>query len=160
MEGENPTRRYKWFRPRQAAAGTATVAATNYATGLLYNAGRGAFLLALRDFLITPSAANNFSVGAIQGLPTGAGAGTQQQLVATEALSAGLVYSVDSATFYSPYGHYPYAPVAGYGWPHEFPVMVVPPGWCAFIQAAVKALTVNFDFTWEAIGPDELDWMY
>ena len=159
MEGENPTRRYKSFRPRQAMRGYAAPAApANKQTILLNNNSGADKYLVVRHFHVRQ--VNNDDIGI--GYVSGTLGGTAQQqggFFSGDGTLPGLVYSLDDATTRT----YDFEVTPSNNvwlWNHEFPIAVLQPGQSLLFQdtTAVHAMAVGL--VWEAIFPDELDWLY
>jgi hypothetical protein len=158
MEGENPTRRYKSFRPYQAARGgiTATQTSTNYATLSLFNDSRVAQLLVLR------SAGLAWSNGAItRGYNQGAlgtHVGTEFPFIADRGQPPGQIYYQDAAAVLPrmiPWT--PGASTADYG---PIPIAILGPGWSFVLQINALAASITYaDLMWEAVALDELEWV-
>ena len=158
QEGYNPTRRYKWFRPRQAMIGTAQAQAANNGVCELYNQS-SAYYLVVRDlwwFTTYGTIYVGFNAGIysdqtgtahfgriLPGEPAGAGvlyAGYNPQLLPNPLM----------VTHYNQ-GLWTY---------HDLPMFVVTPGQSLVVQAGAPA-TMEFDrIMWEFITPDEFDYMY
>src|SRR5215470_9005811 len=92
-EGLNPTRRYKWFRPRQANRGyTPLVTPTNHLTAYLYNQGTGAQVLVVRQvyWTLTGTALMGFVSG-----NAGSSQTTLGPMVGFESVRASQIYYQD-----------------------------------------------------------------
>jgi hypothetical protein len=164
FEYENPTRRYKWFRPRQAARGyLLDTSGISHPTGGLYNNSTGAHVLIVRELISTalPSVTGNVGWAYVQGMPGTVG-GTVTPLIPMQGALPGQLWSADLAFYYTP-DFLPPA-VAGSGnfsyWGHEFPLAVLPPGWSIALAGALASGDVVLSVMWEAIYPEELDYLY
>jgi hypothetical protein len=159
MEGDNPTRKYKWFRPRQAWYGRAQAnGPTNYGTVSLFNDTLGSELIVLRHVAFLnmgnvriamfhqPGAQGTF---ASNGLP----------LVPGTAKRAGGIYTSDQATNQST-GLYFDCNTNQVEWRHDFPIAIVPPQYSVSFQCQTAATTTTVTFMWEAILEDELDYLF
>jgi len=159
-EFQNPARKYKWFRPNQAARGFASVSATNKATVSLFNNSKGRNFLVVRD--VRPwiaDASLDLAVSYNNG-QVGTSAGTAQPLVPSMPAPAGQVFAIDTATAYNEdYSLISAAWLPGI-WPHDFPFAVLEPGWSLVIQSTNNGLTLLCSFVWEAIEADQLDWFW
>ncbi len=158
MEGQNPTRRYKWFRPRQAARGAVTgFFATNYATISLFNTSQGPHVLVVRDFRVISNSGGNFVVANVQG-SLGSAAGTVANLFPADGAMPGQTYRFDNPnTLTADYG---FQTSSGFmGWPHDLPFGFIQPGWSLAFQSTSTGQTIGLAFLWEAIGIDELDFL-
>jgi uncharacterized protein affecting Mg2+/Co2+ transport len=157
MEGENPTRRYRSFRPRQAMRGTASTAAANWATVRLYNNSRGAHYLVVRDWIYwTGSGSVFFAYG--QGVLGTVVTGGISPILAGEAANPGQLFTNDDATQIT--GDWGTNNALNQtGWGHDFPFAILPPNWWLAMQGRVQGASINTDFFWEAINADELDYM-
>lgn len=160
MEGENPTRKYKWFRPRQAVRGSIPlVNSVNFATAGLYNDSNGAQYLAVR----LPVVAGNHPVLASyqKGLLAGATLVTNvTPLIPESAKLPGQLFSVDFATLFTNTDwDVNQNDNILYLWP--FPFAVLPPNYSLVLQnqTASGQITAAM-FVWEAIYPDELDYAF
>lgn len=165
-EGENPTRRYKWFRPRQAARGSITLGnVTNYSTVALFNSSSGAHYLVIRDYeTIFADPGGLTSIGYVQG-QLGTAGGVKTPLVPGEAVPPGILTSLDSATLLTLDWPLPWMGGAmnnsSAWWPHNFPFAVLPPGWSFVLQDnAVGSGLAQLNVMWEAILADELDFAW
>ena len=156
----NPARKYKHFRPRQAARASKSLGVpTNHATVALYNNSSGPYLLVVRDFQISGTANDTIAVSYQPGA-IGASPGLVQTLIPTDQLPAGQILSVDTATVYP--GDYILS-LAGYStfeWFHDFPFGVLTPGFSVVFQAVTIAHAMTVAVVWEAIEIDQLDYFY
>ena len=159
MEYENPTRRYKWFRPRQAARGSITPATNvNYPTAALYNDSSGPQLLMVR--LVSCVSPNGGTMGLIAQQGTiGAAGGIISPFVSGEAKPPGALYALDGAALVV--SDFVMATYTG-SWPENgaMPVAVLQPGWSLVAQSNSLTDKAQFGFMWEAISVDELDFIY
>jgi hypothetical protein len=158
-EFDNPARRYKWFRPRQANRGVISLAGpTNSATLSLFNNSTGAHLLVVRAWSVAPTTAMQVLIASQRG-PQGSAGGVVTPIVAGEAAQAGALYSLDTATALTPDW---IAPVQTNWatWAQDFPFAIVMPGWSLSFQDSTAAETMYLAIFWEAILPDELDFMW
>ncbi len=155
MEGENPTRRYKLFRPRQAAFGSfLSGTPTNKQSTSLFNNSTGEFYLAVRDLTI-PLLNGSAAFISVQQGSIGSHSGVEQPIVASAAALPGQVFSSDTATSFNSAWLY------GNGaWAHDYPIAILPPGWSLMVQCRIGAQAMAVGFIWEAIYPDELDFMW
>lgn len=158
----NPARRYKWFRPRQAFRGgipSTTAGAGKFATFSLYNSSTGPIVLIVRDWQFVGGSAS-MVFGYNQGRLAGT-AGTQNRLVPGDAAGAGLVdYQAANAALTTTDYHLPIVPTAANQWMHDLPFAVVPPGWAFFLQCSTAATAITGALLWEEIAIDELDYFY
>lgn len=158
MEGENPTRRYRSFRPRQAARGVITLTGpTNNATLSLYNNSSGVHVLVVRAFMVSSTVAHLVLVARQQGAQ-GASGGTIVPGVTGDGARAGLLYSLDTATAITP----DYLVPSQFNWPAfglEFPFEVLQPGWSLTFQDTTAAETMRLAVIWEAVQADQLDFL-
>lgn len=159
MEGENPTRRYKWFRPRQAAWGYCPVQATptNWGTVALYNNSPGTEYLVLRLFYTVDSGNQSIMVSRRQSrvgtvllnsvfplLPDGAAA-PGQLIVSDEAqITSGIIF--DHSLQFVTTGA-------------MLPMLICPPGWAIVFQQLSQTVPANLGVLFEHIEPEELDFM-
>src|SRR5215472_7552794 len=117
----NPARKYKDFRPRQAARGSKTTAVpTNRATISLYNNSTGTFVLAVRDFVIGGTAADTIAIS-YQGGQIGSSQGLVASFLPTDAIQPGLIASIDTLTVYAADYTVPLNTTGEWEWFHEFP---------------------------------------
>jgi hypothetical protein len=159
MEGVNPARRYKYFRPRQAMVGFGRVAtSTNQATVTLYNNSTGSQCLAVRDWTINGSSGNLSRLSLQPGL-IGTPFTTQSPIIPDSATLAGIITFIDTTTLFT--GIYePEMISGGVQWLHNFPFCVLPPNWSLVVQAFSTGQGILASFVWEAIEPDELDFAF
>ena len=157
---ENPGRKYKHFRPRQAVRAMKTLATpTNHATFSIFNDSTAPYVIALRDFTVFGTAgdliASSFTAGQV-----GSSAGLMAPLMSNEAQQNGRIASIDSATVYP--GDYAMALSAQgiWYWTHDFPFAVIGPGWSLILQNGTIAHTTTVSAVWESIQIDQLDYFY
>ncbi len=158
----NPARRYKWFRPREAMRGQATpstAGAGDYNTKALYNDSTGPIVLVVRHWNCQVTAAGVVNFFYNQGRLTGTNY-PAQPLYPGDALKNGLVdYSQPSSAGTPDFAIYLGA--AGMEiWRHEYPFAILPPGWSLVIQAGSTAAVMGAAFLWECVRIDELDYFY
>jgi len=161
FEGDNPTRRYKWFRPRQAAIGSTIITGgASYRGSELYN-GSSTYYLVVRDALVW------CGIGGIQAaFATGpqtdaSGTAYQGPIVSDAAVIAGTLYAgsvaagrLSPALFYYTQSLFEWTS-------HDFPLAVIGPNSSLVFQGAYGNSTAEIDhIMWEAIYPDELDYMF
>jgi len=162
MEGDPGTRRYKWFRPRQAArGGVPLTTATNYATTALYNNSTGSTVLVVRDWQCSQGGDGNYTAqfGYYQGRLTGTNY-PATPLFPGDAVPNGLVdYSDQPHILPAEYANCGWITLSAY-WPHDFPFAILPPGWSLFLQAPAKTTILSFGIVWECVSIDELDYFY
>jgi hypothetical protein len=159
-EWENPERKYKWFRPRQAMRGQGNISPTNRATISLYNDTKGRNFLIVRDVRVQglTTIRNQISyLNAQIGSTTGC---AQQPLLPSAPALGGTVYAIDTSTVYPP--DFLMTSLTGIDatWPHDFPFAVLEPGWSLVVQSATTGGFMYVDFLWESIEPDQLDWFW
>jgi hypothetical protein len=156
----NPARKYKHFRPRQAARGGKNLASvTNLATVALFNNSTGPQVLVVRDILIVGTANDMIATAYVPG-QVGASPGLVQPLLPTDALPAGLVTSADTVTSYPADYLLPLSSTADFEWWHDYPFAVVTPGWSFVLQERTSAKAMTVSLLWEAIAIDQLDYFY
>lgn len=157
-EGENPNRRYKWFRPRNAARGVITLTGpTNNATLSLFNNSTGPHVLIVRAFMVSMTTAHLALVARQQGAQ-GTQGGQVVPLVAGEGARAGQLYSLDTATALTP----DYLVPAQFNWPAfglDLPFEVLLPQWSLSFQDTTAAETMRLAVLWEAVQADQLDYL-
>jgi hypothetical protein len=162
VEGDPGTRRYKWFRPRQAYRGGAPV--TNpgggkFATISLYNASTGPLVLVVRDLNWGSTSGAAASLGYKQGRLSGT-AGVVTPLFPGDHAGAGLVdFQAAAAVLVGEYAYESPALTQG-AWPHDFPLAIVPPGWAFFVCNQSAASPMGAGLIWEEVSIDELEFMY
>jgi hypothetical protein len=162
-ESENPTRRYKWFRPRQAARATYyNPGFTNFfATVDLYNNSTGPYYLVVRALRIS-----SFS-GALQGTlyyARGQTTGSYKNgvpLVPSSATPPGLVGQAAIAAIPAnqDFAFEQAASVDNF-WNHDFPLAVLEPGGALVCSNKVVTVDLQVAFIWEYITADELDFIW
>ena len=159
MEFENPTRRYKWFRPRQAARGEIGISAVNYATAQLYNDSSGPSILVVRDLRVIDESGNSRQQLYYSQTKLSINNGTKTPLMPGEAAPAGLLGTQDLpalATF-----DFMFADGTDVGsWIHDFPLAIIPPGWALNAQIGTLAHLLYISVVWEVVSIDELDFIY
>lgn len=157
-EGENPTRRYKSFRPHQASRGgiTATQTAVNFATVSLFNSSTATQLLVLRSCGAAFSAGNILR-GYNQG-PLGSHQGTEFPLFPDVGSFPGQIYFQDAAAVLP--RMIPWViggDTADYG---PLPIAILPPRWSFVLQSDTAGVSITYaDFMWEAVWSDQLDFL-
>lgn len=158
-EYQNPTRRYKAFRPRQAYRGVITLATpTNNATLSLYNSGSGPQVLVVRAFTVAPTTAKSVFIAREKGSQGSSGGLIQPVMGATPA-GPGQLFSLDTATALTP--DYLATPQSNSPiWPYEFPVDVLVPGHSLVFQDTTAAEAFSLAILWEAITVEELDFAW
>lgn len=160
FEAENPTRRYKHFRPRQAArGGVGAVTPTNYATFALFNNSTASQLLIVRAVSYGINSAP-VQWGMIEARLTGTPGQTGNYFPSMGELPGLVDFSDQPAILPGDY-------VDGYSLetsvslaPFPFPLAVIEPGWSFFIQATSMGNPSAAGFIWEAIFPEELDYVW
>jgi hypothetical protein len=156
----NPNRRYKAFRPRQAARGLkATGTPTNLATVCMFNNTTGAQYLVLRDLTVSGTVGDLIAVSYLSG-QIGTVPGKVSQMLPSQGVQVGLLTSLDTATVFA--GDYSIA-LGQFGfweWEHEFPLAVLEPGWSVIFQDATAAHAIVVSAMWESITTEELDWSW
>jgi hypothetical protein len=159
-EGLNPTRRYKWFRPRQAIRGSiVSPTPTNWGTLWLFNDTTGSQYIVLRDVAprVDASSANFYffrqgKAGTIQ-------TGHLYPYVASTAKRAGIFYFSDEASQFTD-DQVVTTLVGSMVWLHQFPIIVLEPGSSFVIQANNAGQSVGVIAVWESIEADELDYAF
>jgi hypothetical protein len=162
MEGDPGTRRYKWFRPRQAYRGgvPATTAGLGlFATISVYNSSTGPTVLVIRDWSVAATAAITLNTGYNQGRLNGTPGGVTP-LFPGDRAGAGLVdYQAAGAVLSADY-RMANAVLTSMGWLHNFPFAIVPPGWAFFIQQQSANKLISGGFLWEEVSIDELEYTW
>lgn len=158
-EGLNPTRRYKWFRPRQAARGRARLAGPiNTATVALFNNALGRKVMIVRAMQLGGSGGSNvvtsYQKGSFGGAP-----GIVQPLVPESQTPPGLLTTLDSVTVYPGDFSIANAAAGDAWWEHDFPFAVIPSGWSLVLQQGAVTRTIDCSLMWESIDEDQLDFM-
>ena len=155
--------RYRGFRPYCASLGQGSIQPSNYGTVFLYNDSTGPIVLVVRAWSYAdPNASDYIQVGVYQGVE-GTNSSTITRMVPTEAAANGQIWIYDSPT------KFPYlvqgvtsqsigAQTNGFPgyWAHNFPFLVLPPGWSQFIQYAIKGAIAQASFVWESIPIEDL----
>lgn len=162
MEGENPTRRYKSFRPRQAARGLISPSGSNSTTACLYNNSTAAQILVVRDIVPYANSAPYAVVTSYQQGLLGTKGGLVTPLWPGEAALPGVLTNFDTATAFTGDYALPIFQVAnGYAfWTHNFPFAIIPPNWSLVVQDGTNRGIYQVSFMWEAVFPDELDFLF
>lgn len=160
FEAENPTRRYKHFRPRQAArGGVATVVPTNYATFALFNNSTASQLLIVRavSYGINGAPAQ---WGMFMGRLTGTPGQTGNYFPSMGELPGLVDYSDQPAILPGDFVDGGSQTTLTSIPPLPFPLAVIEPGWSFFVQGTLKSFNSTAGFIWEAIFPEELDYVW
>jgi len=155
---ENPTRKYKYFRPRQAFRGTANLTPTNLPSFALYHTGLNATVLIVRYWELTLAAAATV-LTAIQRGVYGNKVMTGVGIVPETAAPAGNVNSLDTATAITGDASPAVVPPV-YGWIQDYPFTVLQPGCSLIVQGQTVAQAARVTFFWEEILIDQLDFLY
>jgi hypothetical protein len=156
----NPTRRYKHFRPRQASRGMkASGVPVNFATLSLYNNSSAPAVLVVRDFSINGTANDVIALSYAQG-QIGTSQGKVSALLPSEAVQAGLIASIDTATAYPGDYAISLSSLGTFEWYHDYPFAVVQIGWSLVVQGTTAAHAVTCSILWESISIDELDFFW
>lgn len=157
IEGQNPSRRYKWFRPRQAFRQTYALSPTNLGSIALYNAGSTVYLV-VRALGFNSGGSNtlySFYQPGIYGTFAAAG----QALVYGQPPGSGSLYYNDTSS--TPTADFYFILNAGPGilFP-PFPFAVVPPNTSYVITNEEDSAFTGVSFYWEEIRVEELDYFY
>jgi hypothetical protein len=158
MEGENPSRRYKWFRPRQAYRGYILLAATHLWTLSLYNSGSSPKILVPRHFLPYDTSSTLVDIALQRGTQGNSG-GTISPVVPDTPTGNGTLYSLDTTTAVTPDYFMTTNVLASTGWPLTIPFQVIQSGWSLTFQGSVAGKTGILAILWEEITMDELDYL-
>jgi hypothetical protein len=160
MEGENPTRRYKWFRPRQAASAGGFINGSNSGAVALFNDSVGSHVLVVRSVRVSSGGgtinANSFNLNrALTGSPN-----PQVPVMSSTPQIYGQVRTEDLAT-YPALASIQFDQVVNVDawWEQTFPIAVVEPGW-SFGVVNSNAGKIGASFLWEAVTIDELDYIF
>ena len=164
IEGLNPTRRYRWFRPRQAARG-----AVNFTSGVgayndvgLQNNSTAAKILVVREFFILSAAVGSGAGGwfMTQRSIGQNGSSYVENYFRQGATLPGIMVSNSDVTQQFPNV---YQNQLGLGqnltWVHDFPFAIIEPGWSLVWQSAAQNVGATLSMIWEVVDPDELDYM-
>ncbi|SRR5712691_5139551 len=158
MEGENPTRRYKWFRPRQAAYGFGVISSpTNFGTIWLFNDSPGQFYLAVRDWHTQNVGASRISVYNAQGAQ-GTKAREGVSYMQSTGKVPGAIYTQDVTSNVQNAYLFDNNAFSG-SWYHDFPLGVVEPGWSLGFQNQTQAGFMGCSLIWEWLSADQLDFL-
>lgn len=158
-EGLNPTRRYKWFRPRQAAwlfgSFTATV---NLSDIVLYNNSTGAQVIVVRDiYLILGNNGQPLLMKPVQGqFATLDSSFVPFPVVPSGPRPPGQIFTLDDATALSKVPEIN-SVAGGPIWNHDFPLWVLEPNWSLILQCAAGFAV---SFLYEYLTIDELDYAF
>lgn len=165
-EGENPTRRYKWFRPRQAAAGSATDTSTggDEVAISLFNNSTGPYFLVVRSIDMQSSA----SPAQVVLINAPGQIGNQDFTVSTipilmdQAQPPGLIIITRAYDFVGAQFGYQFNGVSNehMWWQYDFPVAVIPPNWSLVALDQTGATTLRVSFMYEFLFADELDFAW
>jgi hypothetical protein len=156
-EHQNPDRRTRGFHPRQAMVShVAPSAPTNKATFCLFNDSTGPHILAVRNILST---ATVYGIGYLFQGSVGAITGRSVPIVVGGAKLAGVMLYNDQTTV-AGVGNYVFPPAAGVPlWNQPYPLAYLQPGWSFIYQLNTAAAVCLAGFFWEALLPEELDYM-
>ena len=155
-EGLQPTRQYKWFRPRQAARfAFTTPVPVHKATLYLFNDSQGPLWIVVREFYGLGTDFIAPGLGVVQGK-----AGTIQNnviipVVLGDSILAGQLYYADTATVITPNVINLVTNVSVFL--NFFPLVVLAPGWSLVVQDGTDAISMSVTLMWECIYPDQLD---
>ena len=156
-EGLNPTRRYHDARPRQMARGLITLTTpVNSATLSLYNESLGDRLLVVRAYNLFTTVAHLVLVQ-LQQNKQGTAGGSVAPMVPGD-VTAGTLYSLDTATVLPNPDYIVDLPYNRPAWDYAFPFQVLHPNWSLSFQDTTAAETMRLAIMWEAIYPDQLDY--
>jgi hypothetical protein len=156
----NPDRRYKAFRPRQAARGVkSTGTPVNNSTVCLFNNTLGAQYLVVRDLTVNGNVSDLVAASYLLG-QIGAGPGKVSQLIPSMGVQVGIITSIDTATVYPPDYDIALSSTGTWEWEHDFPFAILEPGWSLIFQDTTVAHGLQVSAIWESINPDELDWSW
>lgn len=163
IEGLNPTRRYKWFRPRQAMTGA--INSTNPQNGFisgLYNPSRTHYLV-VRSVLMqaSGSAGNLAGLAYVKGNPGTVG-GNTSPLIPGDFPVIGQMWAQDTLTAPTPtiFLDSQADGTSFLTWGHDFPVAIISPGWSLETAPPSVVGSDTFGAVWEAILPEELEFLY
>lgn len=161
MEGENPTRRYKWFRPRQAAQTGGGITPTNFGAVGLFNDSIGDRVLVVRSIRATSDGVNiEAQTYNLHGHLSTIQAGQIPVMSSTPQIP-GTLYMQDLASLPSNLGYQFSAVINGDSyWPHDFPFAVIEPGWSLVAVNEQQGKSTTVSFMWEAIYIEELDFFW
>lgn len=159
-EGDQGTRRYKWFHPRQAArAGSPSVAgvSSKFVTIALYNSSTGPTVLVVRRVLFTAN--QLYGMFYVQGRLTGTNY-PAARLWPGEPAAAGLVDSSQAGAA-GAYDSYLTPGDVGLGAGGDtIPIAIVPPGWSFVLQNSAADTAAGVSFVWEELSIDELEYFW
>lgn len=154
-EFENPERRYRGFRPRQAYTSALAVSApASHAIHSLYNNSSGSQWIVLRRIVAQ-------SVSSPQGRlfqgTRGSNSGAVTPITANEAIGPGQHFYLDGALGVATY-LFNVPGTTGALWTHDFPACVLPPGWSFGLEDPTSTEAMAVSFFWEAVFAEELDY--
>lgn len=158
----NPARRYKWFRPRQAARGGIAYnagAASKFTTGALFNSSTGRALLVVRNWHVYQSGVNGSHFGYYNGRLTGTNY-PAQSFFPGDSAPAGLVDGSQQAAALALTEYQIGGNDVTNSWPSTLPFAVLAPGWSLVCQAVNSNSAMLVSFLWEEVAIDELDYFY
>ena len=156
-EGLNPTRRYTWFRPRQAARGLkVTGTPVNRATVSIFNSSTGPQYLIVRDIRIAGTASDSIQAS-FQNGQIGTSQGLVAPMVSGDAAPMGLIASIDTATAFAGDNSLDLGTQGTFTWYHDYPFAVIQPGVSLVLQDPTVAHGITVSAIWEAILSDQLD---
>lgn len=152
-------RRYKWFRPRQAALGFANPSGTGPLAAALYNNSTGAQLIVIRSVQWGEGGgfAGGFAMQLIHGT-NGTLVGPGVPFITGDNIPAGRIYANNGPVTITPQMSWS---AFSSGIVTTLPIAILQPGWSAVFSDINSSGAVSADvgFLWEAIEPDELDYL-
>ena len=152
---------YRHVKPSRCAYaqnGQAAVAAV-YSFIALYNDSPAPYVLAVHDWQVL-RVASTFTEGfAVIHGQIGSGARQGQPVVSNRQrmpgiVTAGTLAALNTTSFY------PSGITNNDGWHHEFPMVVLTPGWSLVMQLGTVNAALAGSFWWQVLTPEELDEMY
>lgn len=159
-EGVNPTRRYRWFRPRQAAwAAASTTSATNRPVVFLYNNSPNQYIV-IRSVLVSPAQNGTVNGAIVQGGNTGTPSNAVVPFIGAEGLPPGQLF-VQDTTDVTPFifSFTPSVNVLTQLMP-IYPLAILPFGYSLRVWLLLNTQTITVSYLYEHIYPDELDFFW
>lgn len=152
---------YRHVRPSRCAYGAnvTTDATGNTQFISLFNEISSAYVLAVHDFALKPITGSATAFGfvvdqgqlgadPVQGMPVV----SNRQPMAGQ-VSQGEVTTLPTIQLWPP------SPTTQV-WPHDFPFIVLTPGWSLTAYALSTDILFGFSFWWQVLTPEELDELY
>jgi hypothetical protein len=149
-----------WYNPRNMAmcGGAVTATAAQFPTIALFNNSAYAHNILVTDWQLSQQNPGRWFIGAYN-TNIGGTVQTSQSMFPNISIKAGVVTFVSevSETF-AGFGYCTSAAGSAFAfWPHDYPFMVLSPGWSLIMQNNTPANSVYFGFQWAWVTPAEFE---